>query len=267
MEEPVILARAENGVGRLTLNRPKQRNAMSPEMAGLLFEHIIQQENDPQIRCIVLDGAGGSFIAGGDVKSWGRLTAMTPEERGDDFRIRMAQAKPLIEFIGTMTKPFIVAPRGFSAGAGIGFVLGADFVIADDTAKFLFANIRMSLIPDLGITYYLPRLVGPRKAMRLTLLGEQIDAAQALSLGIVDEVVAPDALEDAIAKLTGTLAAMPAKALAETKKLLRHSRYNSLSDQLSEENEGLAVCAEEADFIEAITAFSEKRPPRFGQSS
>ena len=265
--EPVVLVSVADGVGRLTLNRPQQRNAMSAELLTQLFENLQQMEADPRVRCIVLDGAGGNFVAGGDVKAWDALKAMSSAERGDNFRARMAPSRPAIEFIGALTKPLIIALRGYSAGAGIGFVLAADFVIADDTAKFIFANIRMGLIPDLGITYYLPRMVGERRAKRLCLLGEQLDATQAQALGIIDEITAPEALEDAVGKLTAKLAAAPAKALAETKRLLRHSRTNTLSQQLAEENEGLAVCAQEDDFKEALTAFTERRPARFGGAS
>jgi 2-(1,2-epoxy-1,2-dihydrophenyl)acetyl-CoA isomerase len=265
--EPPVLERSADGVGRLTLNRPSHRNAMSPEMLELLYQKLKQMDDDPQIRCIVLDGAGGHFVAGGDVKSWAALRAMTPKERGENFTARMAPSRPAIEFIGALTKPLIVALRGYSAGAGIGLVLAADFVIADETAKFLFANIRMGLIPDLGITYYLPRVVGERQARRLCLLGEQLDAPQAQAAGIVDEVTTPELLEDAVDKLTAKLAGAPAKALVETKRLMRISRQNGLSAQLSEENKALATCAQEQDFIEAITSFAERRPPRFGTAA
>ena len=265
--EPLVLETVAGGVGRLTFNRPAQRNAMSPDMMALFYEKLKVMNDDPAIRCIVVDGAGGNFIAGGDVKSWARLHTMTPAERGDDFRERMAPVRPLVNLIGSMDKPLIVAVKGFSAGAGITFVLSADFVIADDTAKFLFANVRMSLIPDMGITYWLPRVVGAREALRLTLLGSQVDATQAKDLGIVSEVVTPDGFEAAIAELTAKIIAMPARAILETKKLLRLSRHGTLSEQFDAEVDGLAVCAGEDDFLEAVTAFAERRPAKFGGAS
>lgn len=259
-----ILARSEGGVGRLTLNRPELRNAMSPEMMALLNEKLRAMDEDPAIRCIVLDGAGENFVAGGDIKAWSRLQTMTPEERGDDFRVRLRIAQPLIDTLDSLLKPLIVAVRGFSAGAGLCFVLAADFVIADDTAKFLFANIRAALNPDMGVTYWLPRALGERQAIRLALLGGQIDATEARGIGLVDEVVAPEELEPSVAKLTTRLLAMPARAVIETKRLIRLSKHNSVSEQFLAEIEGIAACSGEPDFLEAVAAFGEKRAPRYG---
>jgi len=262
--DELILSRMTGNVAWLTFNRPAQRNAMTNEMLDIFFSKLQAMDADPEVRCIVANGAGGNFIAGGDVKSWDRLKAMTPDERGQDFRERLDPVLPMIEYIDTMDTPFIVAPQGFSAGAGISFVLAADFVIADETAKFLFANIRMSLVPDMGITHFLPRLTGPRRAMELALFGSQIDAMQAKADGIVDEVVATDALEAAIMDRAGKIAAAPARAVAETRKLLRSSRFRSLGEQLCAETDGIALCSREDDFIEAITAFAERRPAAFG---
>ena len=263
MDDPV-LSRTTGNVGWLTFNRPAQRNAMSNEMLDIFFSKLKAMDADPEIRCIVANGAGGNFIAGGDVKSWDRLKALAPEARGKDFRERLGPVLPLIEFIDTMDTPFIVAPQGYSVGAGLSFVLAADFVIADDTAKFIFGNIRMSLVPDMGITYFLPRLTGQRRAMELALFGSQIDAAQAKADGIVDEVVAPDALEATVMDRASKIAAAPAKAVAETRKLLRKSRSRTLGEQLRAETDGIALCSGEDDFIEAITAFAERRPAAFG---
>ena len=259
-----ILARSEGGVGRLTLNRPEQRNAMSPEMMVLLHEKLRAMDEDPSIRCIVLDGAGEHFVAGGDVKAWSRLQTMSSQERGDDFRSRLGSVQPLIEALDSVLKPLIVAVRGYSVGAGLCFVLAADFVLADDTAKFIFANIRAALNPDMGITYWLPRALGERRAYRLSLLGSQLGAQEARDIGLVDDVVAPDELENSIAKLTARILAMPARAAIETKRLMRVSHRNSISEQFSAEVDGIAACAGEQDFLEAVAAFSEKRPPKFG---
>ncbi len=262
--DETILARSEGGVGRLTLNRPELRNAMSPEMMVLLHEKLRAMDEDPAIRCIVLDGAGDHFVAGGDIKAWARLQGMTPEQRGDDFRERLRRVQPLIETLDSILKPVIVAVRGYSIGAGLCFVLAADFVIADDTAKFMFANIRAALNPDMGVTYWLARALGERRAYRLALLGSQLDAAQAKELDLVDEVVAPGELEQCVVALTQRILALPARAAIETKRLMRLSLRNGVSDQFAAEIEGIAACAGEDDFLEAVAAFSEKRAPRFG---
>jgi 2-(1,2-epoxy-1,2-dihydrophenyl)acetyl-CoA isomerase len=265
--EPLLLSVSVNGVCRLTFNRPAQRNAMSVEMLEALHEQLQLAESDPAIRCIVIDGAGEHFSAGGDVKSWSRLRAMSATERGDDFEQRLNAVFPLVERLDAIAKPVIVAVRGYCVGAALSFVLAADFVVADESAKFIFANIRAALVPDMGITYYLPRAVGRRAASRLCLLGSQIDALQARELGIVDEVVAADGFEVAIANLSDKMTAAPALALKETKKLLHLSQDSTLLTQYAAEVHGLALCAGEPDFMEVVEAFSERRTPQFNRTS
>jgi 2-(1,2-epoxy-1,2-dihydrophenyl)acetyl-CoA isomerase len=263
---PLVLAAPANGVCRLTFNRPTQRNAMSVEMLEALHEQLRIAEVDPAVRCIVIDGAGEHFMAGGDIKSWARLRAMSPAARGEDFRQRLNAVYPLVDRLDAIAKPVIVAVRGYCVGAALSFVLAADFVIADETAKFIFANIRAGLVPDMGITYYLPRAIGRRAASRLSLLGSQLDASQARELGLVDEVVAADAFEVAIARLSDKMTAAPALAVKETKKLLHLSQHSTLLAQFSAEVQGLALCAGDPDFMEAVEAFSERRAPQFNRA-
>jgi 2-(1,2-epoxy-1,2-dihydrophenyl)acetyl-CoA isomerase len=265
--EPLVLSRSLGGVCRLTFNRPNQRNAMSVEMCTTFYRELRTANEDPEIRCIVLDGAGEHFMAGGDVKSWARLQSMEPAERGEDFRVRMKAVAALVEYLAVMHKPLIVAVRGYSVGAALCFILAADFVLADTTAKFIFGNIRVGLVPDMGITYYLPRVVGRRAALRLTMLGSQLDATQALDVGMIDEIVAVDALEGAIGTLTEKLVSAPATAIQETKALLQQSLHNTLTTQFAAEVEGLAVCAAQDDFMEAVVAFAERRAPQFRRST
>jgi 2-(1,2-epoxy-1,2-dihydrophenyl)acetyl-CoA isomerase len=261
--EPQLLASVSGGVGTLTFNRPAQRNAMSAEMMELLHENLKTMAADSAVRCVVLTGAGGNFVAGGDIKSWSRLQGLSPEERGADFKAHLNAVFPTIELLDSMPKPVIVALRGHAAGAGLSFVVSADFVIADQTARFHFANIRAALVPDLGLTYYLPRLVGERRALQLCLSGSQLDAAEAQSIGLADEVVSAAALDQSVAALTEKIAAAPVRAAAETKKLLRLSRHATLQCQFAAERDALATCAGEEDFLEAVTAFAERRAPAF----
>jgi 2-(1,2-epoxy-1,2-dihydrophenyl)acetyl-CoA isomerase len=265
--EPLVLARSANGVGRLTFNRPDQRNAMSPQMLEVFHEKLQELDAQPEVRCIVIDGAGGNFVAGGDIKAWGRLQGKSPAERSEDFTARFSAALPTARLFDSIEKPLIAAVRGYSIGAGLSFVLGADFVIADQTATLVFGHIRMGLIPDMGLTYYLPRVVGERRALQLTLLGSQLDAVRAKELGLIDEVVAPEALEDTVAELTAKIMAAPAKAAAQTKRLMRLSRHNTFDSQFNAESESAASCVGEEDFMEAVAAFSERRKPKFGRRS
>jgi 2-(1,2-epoxy-1,2-dihydrophenyl)acetyl-CoA isomerase len=265
--EPMVLARSSQGVGRLTFNRPDQRNAMSPQMLEVFHEKLQELDADPETRCIVMDGAGGNFVAGGDVKAWARLQGQSPDQRSEDFRARLGAALPTATLFDSIDKPLIAAVRGYSIGAGLSFVLGADFVLADPTATFVFGHIRMGLVPDMAVTYYLPRVVGERRALQLTLLGSQLDAVRAKELGLVDEVLAADKLEDAITELTAKIIALPARAAVETKRLLRRSRHNSFTSQFNAEIEGAASCVGDEDFMEAVNAFSERRKARFGRRS
>jgi 2-(1,2-epoxy-1,2-dihydrophenyl)acetyl-CoA isomerase len=261
--ESLVLASVADGMGRLTFNRPSQRNAMSVEMMNLFHQHLRSMEADPAVRCIVVDGAGSHFMAGGDIKSWERLLYLSGKERGEDFKLRLSEMTPLVELLDSLTKPLVVAVRGFAVGAGLCFVAAADFVLADETAKFLFANIRASLIPDMGLTHFLPRAVGQRQAMRLSLMGGQIGAAEAMRLGLVTDLVGADELESALIKLVSGLVAWPSTALSETKRLIRRGDRVSIGDQFAAECDGMARCAETDDFIEAVKAFSERREPRF----
>jgi 2-(1,2-epoxy-1,2-dihydrophenyl)acetyl-CoA isomerase len=265
--EPLVLSRSANGVGRLTFNRPDQRNAMSSQMLAQFHEKLQELDADPGVRCIVIDGAGGNFVAGGDVKAWAQLKGKSASERSQDFKARLGTALPTAKLFDSIDKPLIAAIRGYSIGAGLSFVLGADFVIADETAMLVFAHIRMGLVPDMGLTYYLSRVVGERRALQLTLLGSQLDAQRAKEIGLVYDVVAPDALEDAIAGLTAKIIAAPARAAAETKRLLRLCRHNTFVSQFNAEIEGVASCVADDDFMEAVNAFSERRQPKFGRGS
>jgi len=240
---------------------------MSPQMLEVFHQKLRELDAEPGIRCIVIDGAGGNFVAGGDIKAWAQLKGKTPGERSEDFRARLRTALPTAELFDSIEKPLIAAVRGYSIGAGLSFILAADFVIADQTAMLVFAHIRMGLVPDMGVTYYLPRVVGERRALQLTLLGSQLNAEQAKEAGLVDEVVAPDALEDTIAGLTAKILAAPARAAAETKRLLRMSRHNTFAAQFSAEVEGAASCVGDEDFMEAVNAFSERRQAKFGRRS
>jgi 2-(1,2-epoxy-1,2-dihydrophenyl)acetyl-CoA isomerase len=263
--EPLVLESTEHGVTRLTFNRPAQRNAMSVDMMELFVEKFTRAAADPSVRCIVLDGAGGNFVAGGDIKSWSRLIGMSPAERSADFVTRMAGSDEVMLRIDAVDKPIITAVRGHAAGAGLSFVLVADFVVAEENAQFHFANIRAALVPDFGITYFLPRVVGERQAMRLSLLGSQIGAAQGQALGLVTDLVPSGDFDAKVAELAAKLAAGPVTAAAKTKKLLRAARHATLGQQLKAEIDGVVTCAADEDFLEAVSAFASRRPPQFGR--
>ncbi len=266
MMEPELLITRANGIARIRFNRPAERNAVTHEMLTGLRDELDRADADPAVRCIILDGAGDHFMAGGNVTAWGRLRDAPLAEREAYFRDLMGLGAPLFDTLAGLEKPLIVGVRGYAAGAALSFVTAADFVIADETARFLFANVRVALVPDAGLSYNLPRIVGPRQATRLSILGSDLDAVQARDLGIIDEIVMGGALEAALTTLAASLIAAPATAVREIKRLMRASEAATPSEQYALETEAILRCIAEDDFLEAVAAFAERRRPIFPAS-
>ena len=264
---PYVLTSFADGVASLTFNRPAQRNAMSVEMMDELRLALEDAAANPRVRCAVMQGAGGSFVAGADITSWSRLVDLPPSERGDEFRQQLNAVFPLVELLLSFPKPLVAAVRGHAAGAGLSLVLASDFVVAEDVAQFHFANIRAALTPDMAVTHMLPRIVGEARAMRLCLLGSQLDAREAEAIGLVSHVVTAGEFDGFVANLAAKIVAGPAVAMARTKRLIRASWQASLTEQFEAERDALADCAAEPDFVEAVAGFAERRAPRFGRSS
>lgn len=262
--EPELLATHADGIARIRFNRPGERNAFTPGMLTALPEALDRADADPSVRCILLDGVGDHFMAGGNVKAWGDLRGSAPDVRTAYFRELMDLGAPMFESLAALEKPLVVGVRGYAAGAALSFVTGADFVIADATARFLFANVRVALVPDAGLTYNLPRIVGRRQATRLGILGSDLGAEEARDLGLVDEIVADGGLEEALAALAATLIAAPTTAVREIKRLMRMSETATPAEQYAHETDSILRCVADEDFLEAVDAFSERRRPHFG---
>jgi len=259
-----LLYEAENGVAYLTMNRPEARNALSLDMRQKLLATFQALESDDSVRCVVLRGAGDHFMAGGDVKSFMEFTPLTPEQRRLTFINRIhTNLNGIMYTMRRLNKPIIASVRGAAAGAGISVALSCDLVIAADDAFFTLAYSHIASSPDGGATYYLPRLVGTKKAMEIALLGDRFSAAEAKDLGMINRVVPGADLEAETRKLAERLAQGPTRAYGNIKKLILQSSENSLEQQLQSEAEtfGDSVMAE--DWVEGVTAFNEKRKPRF----
>ena len=171
-------------VATLTLNRPEHRNALSPELAAALIEHIRRADADPQVKCLVIDAVGDHFSAGGDVKGFRDALTLTAAERHDLFEHRMAVANRLPNALLQADKPIIVSTRGAVAGAGMALCLAADFVVAGESTFFIAAQIQVGLSIDCGLSGMLVAAMGIKSAKRLALLGEKVVAGEALDLGI-----------------------------------------------------------------------------------
>ncbi len=262
MNDTVLMQR-EGAVATLTLNRPQALNALNMELNEALVSRTAEVEADPEVRCVVLRGAGGNFQAGGDIKMFYDMRDMAPGERRRLMERFIYEMHPVVMTLRRMPKPVLASVAGAAAGFGMSLMLACDLVLAADDAFFSLAYCLIGTSPDGSSTYSLPRVVGLKRAMELALLGERIDAATAHGYGLVNRVVPAAELEAETAKLAARLAAGPTRAYANTKALLNRSLQSSYEDQLQAELERFGDCVTTDDFMEGVSAFVEKRDPQF----
>lgn len=259
-----LLVDHENGITTLTMNRPDMLNALSMDMRHALFDAIDNIEHDPTVRCVVLRGAGGNFMAGGDVKSFAHEHASKPPaERQAYFEHRVSALGPMMQQMRRMKKPIIASVEGAAAGAGMSAMMACDLAIATTCSIYRFAYAAIGASPDGSGSFHLPRIVGTRKAMELALLGDKIDADTAYRLGLVNFLVPPEDIESETKKLATRLANGPTASYGCIKELLYASHANSLETQLAMEARNFGLCAGTDDWVEGVTAFAEKRKPKF----
>ncbi|MGQ9367842.1 enoyl-CoA hydratase/isomerase family protein [Azospirillum sp. ST 5-10] len=256
--EPVLLDRA-GAVAWLRLNRPQVLNAIDEETAHAFLEACHAVAGDPAVRAVVIAGQGRAFMAGGDLA---RFRA-DPDRAAETAGAIIGPLHTALEVLAALPAPVLASVHGAVAGAGMSVALAADLCIAADDARFTLAYARIGATPDGSGTYWLPRLVGLRKAMELALLAETIDAAEALRLGLVNRVVAAAALEAETRALAERLASGPTAAFGRIKRLLHRSATASLADQLAAEEESFRASAATDDFREGVGAFFDKRSPTF----
>lgn len=258
-----VESRLEAGVLTLTLNRPQQLNALNPEMIEGLYQALSRADDDAAVRAVLIRGAGEHFMAGGDLKWFKGEIEVPVAERRPRFEKAISAAHASTLLVRHMNKPVVAAVRGAAAGFGLSLVLACDLALAAEDAYFTLAYCNVGLSPDGGATWSLPRVVGARRAAEIALLGDRFDAAQAAAWGVVNRVVPGAELDAEAAKLAARLAAGPSQAIGRTKRLLQASSTHTLAEQLAAEQENFAACACTGDFVEGLTAFFEKRRPRF----
>jgi 2-(1,2-epoxy-1,2-dihydrophenyl)acetyl-CoA isomerase len=257
--DPILYELDDAGVATITLNRPDAANGMSLDLTRRLFEVAAEAAADPAVRAAVVTGQGRFFSAGGDLKS---ISAAGDDVGSTITQIATHLHSALARF-ARMNAPVIAAVNGIAAGAGFSLALACDLVIAAESATFTSAYTAAGLTPDGSSTYYLPRLVGLRKAMELMLLNRRLPATEALELGMVNEVV-PDGEELRRATdLAAQLAAGPTLAYGGVKRLLRSSLSATLETQMEDETSLIAAMSATADGREGVAAFLEKRQPEF----
>jgi 2-(1,2-epoxy-1,2-dihydrophenyl)acetyl-CoA isomerase len=258
-----LLVDLDEGVAIVTLNRPAQRNALSDSLRADLDQVFRRLAADDDVRVVVLTGAGPAFCAGGDIAAMREHLASQPDDA--ERRAYVASATGALVTVFSFPKPLIAAINGAAAGAGCSLALAADLRIAADTARFSVPFVRLGLMPDWGLTYLLPRAVGAASAMQLALTGRDIDADTALRIGMVGDVVAADALVGTCLELAHVIAANAPLAVEATKAFFLEPARRDLLTAMAAEVPELARLRGTADFTEGVTAFLEKRRPRWSR--
>jgi len=261
MDYECLLYETKDGVATLTLNRPERLNALGGTLREDLSAGLTRAIEDPEVRAIVITGAGKGFCAGGDVK------AMQDANAAGRTRPLMERVAPsrdrTVLLMRDSPKPLIAAVNGAAAGAGMNLALACDIRLASSTAKFSQAFVRRGLHPDWGGTYFLPRVVGMAKACQMIFTGEIIDAEEARHLGIVSAVHPPERLLAATYELTAKIAQGPPIAIRLARRALYHNQEADLRASLEFETFAQNICQDTDDAREGIRAFVEKREPKF----
>jgi len=250
----------ESGITTITLNRPEKLNALAGHMRRDLAEAIEVAGAERNVRVVVITGAGRAFCAGGDVAA---MSELIERQDAEEFSRLLGSARRVVTAIRQMAKQVLASINGPAFGAGCNLALACDLRIAATTATFSQSFAKVGLHPDWGGTYFLPRLVTPNKACEMFFLGEVMDAAEALRLGVVNKVVEPEDLEAETRKLAERLRDAPAIALAAAKQAVYMSQAAELEEMLRFETEAQMRCFESHDGSEGCRAFLQKRATKF----
>jgi 2-(1,2-epoxy-1,2-dihydrophenyl)acetyl-CoA isomerase len=245
----------DGAVLTITLNRPDVLNAFTAEMHRQLVG-AFKEARDPGVRAVVVTGAGRGFCVGQDLNEFG--------EAARDIAGRLRKHyHPTVLAVRELEKPVLAAVNGPAAGAGLSFACACDLRIAAEAATFVPAFINIGLVPDMGGTFFVRRLLGTARAFEWMTSGRRLSAAEALEWGLVSEVVPDDRLADRAAEWAAELAAMPTRGIGLSKRLFDHAEHATLEQQLEREAQLQAAATQTGDFREGVDAFLEKREPRF----
>ena len=262
METPEVLFEVTDGVGVLTLNRPAKFNALTLNMRDDAIPGIIARvENDPDIRALILTGAGGNFCSGADVGRMGGNSAqsVTPEDRSVGLR----RTLDWVYRLANLNRPVIAAVDGVAFGGGFSLALTADFILATPRVRFCQVFNNIGLIPDMGSAYLLPRVIGPRKAKELALTARTIHIDEAEELGLVHETHEPDALMPAALAMAARFTKGSATAQAGAKQLMDRSIYSTQAEMIEAEVAAQFKCRATDFHLEAVRRFAAKEPRLF----
>ena len=251
-----ILFAVENGVARLTLNRPDRLNSFTVQMHEEVADALAHLG---EARVLVLTGAGRGFCAGQDLTD----RAVAPGEAVDLGESVEKRYNPLIRRLTGLPMPVIARVNGVAAGAGANIALACDIVVAAKSAKFIQSFAAIGLIPDSGGTWVLPRLVGQARALGLALTGDPLQAEQAAEWGLIWKAVDDDRLDEEVDSLAARFAAGPTRGLARIKQMIRESWGHSLDSELDRQRDAMRDLGYSDDYREGVAAFMEKRKPTF----
>jgi 2-(1,2-epoxy-1,2-dihydrophenyl)acetyl-CoA isomerase len=261
MSTETVLQHLEQGLLTITMNRPERRNALNPDMTLGLVAAAKRAAEDPEVRAVLLKGAGGTFCVGGDVKSMAEGRAPVSFE---GRQVNLRRAMEVSRILHEMSKPVVAQLDGAAAGAGLSIALACDFRVASTSVKITTAFAKVGLSGDYGGTYFLTQMLGSAKARELYLLSPVLTAQEALGLGMVTRVVPDAEVEAAARELAMSLAQGPTITLGYIKRNINNAERLPLETCFDAEAFHHSRAGETADHKEAAKAFVEKRKPTFG---
>lgn len=253
----LVLSEIQAGVQTLTLNQPEKFNALSLEMLGDLAQAIRSAERDDAVRAVVLTGAGKGFCSGADVSQFS-----AGQDLGEQLRSHFS---PLIVRLHALEKPVLAAINGVAAGAGLSLALACDLRYAAESARLVVAFVKLGLVPDAGLFYFLPRLIGPGKTLELAWTGDPISAQEAYESGVLNKVVPDAEVLSHTQAVAARLASGPRMATVLMKRAVNQAYELPLDRVLEMEAGYQTLASRDPNFEEALAAFHEKRPPKFHQ--
>jgi enoyl-CoA hydratase/carnithine racemase len=256
VREELILLKKENSIATITLNRVKQMNAINGELYDELSKTFDYLEQDDETKAIIITGAGRAFCSGYDLNS--RFFKGRGSGNSEDTKTGVLEAGQIFVRLKRLPKPIVSAVNGFAIGGGLSLALASDVIVASEEAKFSDAHVNLAAVPDCGVTYFLPRILGPSRAFEFMLTGKMIDAQEAERIGLVNKVAAPENLESAARELAEALSKTPVEFIKLVKPLIYQGAVVDLEKAVESEAEAQAVCSTMKECREFSEAYFKK---------